>query len=127
MVGMKPTRSAWVVNHRRIAFGALGAVVVAHTLAAQPAPSARRVSDFAPTQAVVGRNGMVASQESRASRIGVEVLQKGGNAVDAAVAVGFAMAVTYPRAGNIGGGGFMVIHRAGAEPVAIDYRETAPK
>jgi gamma-glutamyltranspeptidase/glutathione hydrolase len=70
---------------------------------------------------------MVSSQEARATRIGVEVLKKGGNAVDAAVAVGFAMAVTYPRAGNIGGGGFMVIHRAKAEPVAIDYRETAPQ
>ena len=70
---------------------------------------------------------MVASQEARATRIGVEVLKKGGNAVDAAVAVGFAMAVTYPRAGNIGGGGFMVIHRAKGEPVAIDYRETAPR
>ena len=60
----------------------------------------------------MARNGMVVSQEARATRIGVEVLKKGGNAVDAAVAVGFAMAVTYPRAGNIGGGGFMVIHLA---------------
>lgn len=76
---------------------------------------------------VVARHGMVVSQESRASRIGLEVLQRGGNAVDAAIAVGFAMAVTYPRAGNIGGGGFMLIHRAGRkEPIAIDYRETAP-
>ncbi len=80
-----------------------------------------------PAQAVIARNGMVVSQETRATRVGVEILQKGGNAVDAAVAVGFAMAVTYPRAGNIGGGGFMVIHRANAEPVTIDYRETAPR
>ena len=77
--------------------------------------------------AVSARNGMVVAQEGRAARIGVEVLEKGGNAVDAAVAVGFAMAVTYPRAGNIGGGGYMVIHLARENTnVAIDYRETAP-
>ncbi len=70
---------------------------------------------------------MVVAQEATAARIGVDILQKGGNAIDAAVAVGFAMAVTYPRAGNIGGGGFMVIHRAGGEDTAIDYRETAPR
>ena len=77
-------------------------------------------------QAVTARNGMVVAQEGRAARIGADVLARGGNAVDAAVAVGFAMAVTYPRAGNLGGGGFMVIHRASGEAVAIDYRETAP-
>src|SRR4051812_3635178 len=76
--------------------------------------------------AVTARNGMVVAQESRAAKIGVEILAKGGNAVDAAVATGFAMAVTYPRAGNLGGGGYMVIHRARAADVAIDYRETAP-
>ena len=83
---------------------------------------------FASAQgAVTARNGMVVAQEARAARIGVEVLQKGGNAVDAAVATGFAMAVTYPRAGNIGGGGYMVIHLAdGSRDIAIDYRETAP-
>ena len=70
---------------------------------------------------------MVVAQESRAALIGAEVLKRGGNAVDAAVAVGFAMAVTYPRAGNIGGGGFMLIHLArGKKDIAIDYRETAP-
>ena len=73
-----------------------------------------------------GKNGMVVAQEARAARVGVDVLQKGGNAVDAAVAVGFALAVSYPRAGNIGGGGFMVIHLADGENAAIDYRETAP-
>jgi gamma-glutamyltranspeptidase/glutathione hydrolase len=79
-----------------------------------------------PAQAVRADNGMVVAQEYRAARIGVQILDRGGNAVDAAVAVGFAMAVTYPRAGNIGGGGFMLIHRANGEDVAIDYRETAP-
>ena len=77
--------------------------------------------------AVVAEHGMVVAQEKIAARIGADVLRRGGNAVDAAVAVGFAMAVTYPRAGNIGGGGFMVIHAAERhEDVAIDYRETAP-
>src|SRR3978361_2365593 len=76
---------------------------------------------------VVAHNGMVVAQESRAARIGVEILDRGGNAVDAAVAVGFALAVTYPRAGNIGGGGFMVIHLDKEKrDIAIDYRETAP-
>src|SRR3954453_3451229 len=84
-----------------------------------------------PVQAVTAQNGMVVAQESRAALIGAEVLKRGGNAVDAAVAVGFAMAVTYPRAGNIGGGGFMLIHLAkgrheGKRDTAIDYRETAP-
>ncbi|MGV7031352.1 gamma-glutamyltransferase [Methylobacterium symbioticum] len=72
--------------------------------------------------------GMVASQEARATRIGVAVLKQGGNAVDAAVAVGFALAVTLPQAGNLGGGGFMLVHLADRnETVAIDYRETAPQ
>jgi gamma-glutamyltranspeptidase / glutathione hydrolase len=73
------------------------------------------------------RHGMVVAQETRAARVGLEILQKGGNAVDAAVATGFAMAVTYPRAGNIGGGGYMVIHLARDNvDTTIDYRETAP-
>ena len=76
---------------------------------------------------VRGRNAMVASQHELASQIGVEVLKKGGNAVDAAIAVGLALAVVYPEAGNIGGGGFMLIRAANGETHAIDYREMAPK
>jgi gamma-glutamyltranspeptidase / glutathione hydrolase len=77
--------------------------------------------------AVSAEHGMVVAQERIAAQIGAEMLKRGGNAVDAAVATGFAMAVTYPRAGNIGGGGFMVIHSVERhEDVAIDYRETAP-
>ena len=70
---------------------------------------------------------MVVAQEKRAAQVGVDVLKDGGNAIDAAVAVGFALAVTLPRAGNLGGGGFMLVHLADRnEDVALDYRETAP-
>ena len=85
------------------------------------------ISGFARTLPVTARNGMVVSQEEKASRIGVEILKAGGNAVDAAVATGFALAVTLPRAGNLGGGGFMLVHLAQQKAtIAIDYRETAP-
>ena len=96
------------------------------TAYAQVAPVSRP-SVITPAQTITAGNGMVVAQEQRAARIGIEILDRGGNAVDAAVAVGFALAVTYPRAGNIGGGGFMVIHLAKTgEDAAIDYRETAP-
>ena len=76
---------------------------------------------------VWAKNGMVASQEALASDIGLKILKDGGNAVDAGVAVGFALAVTLPRAGNIGGGGFMMIYDAKqGKTVALDYREKAP-
>jgi gamma-glutamyltranspeptidase / glutathione hydrolase len=77
-------------------------------------------------QRAFAQNGMVVAQEALGARVGAAILQKGGNAIDAAVAVGFALAVTYPRAGNIGGGGFMVIHRADGSDTTIDYREVAP-
>ena len=77
-------------------------------------------------QGVVAHSGMVVAQEVRAAQIGADILKNGGNAIDAAVAVGFALAVSYPRAGNIGGGGFMVIHLAGGSDATVDYRETAP-
>jgi gamma-glutamyltranspeptidase/glutathione hydrolase len=72
------------------------------------------------------RHGMVASTSEIASRVGVEIMQRGGNAIDAAVAVGLALAVTWPSAGNIGGGGFMMIRRANGDTEIIDYRERAP-
>jgi gamma-glutamyltranspeptidase/glutathione hydrolase len=73
-----------------------------------------------------GRRAMVASASDLATRVGVGILRKGGNAVDAAAAVGLALAVTYPIAGNLGGGGFMLLRTAEGKTVAIDYRETAP-
>jgi len=76
---------------------------------------------------VEGENGMVAAQDARAAEVGRDILKKGGNVVDAAVATGFALAVTHPQAGNLGGGGFMVIKLANRpDPIAIDYREMAP-
>lgn len=75
---------------------------------------------------VKGKNGMVVSASKIASEVGVQILKKGGNAIDAAVAVGFALAVTYPAAGNIGGGGFMVIHFKDGTNTSIDFREKAP-
>jgi len=76
---------------------------------------------------VIGEQGMVATQEELATKAGLEVLKEGGNAVDAAVTIGFTLAVTLPRAGNLGGGGFMLIHLAETkETIAIDYREKAP-
>ncbi|MCL2714681.1 MAG: gamma-glutamyltransferase [Alphaproteobacteria bacterium] len=80
-----------------------------------------------PATAGSAASGWVVAQERHAAEIGADVLRAGGNAVDAAVATAFALAVTYPRAGNLGGGGFMVIHQAaGARNFAIDFRERAP-
>ncbi len=77
-------------------------------------------------QPVEAKKGMVVSANGLATNVGLEILKKGGNAVDAAVAVGFALAVTYPYAGNLGGGGYMVIHLKNGKNTAIDYREEAP-
>jgi gamma-glutamyltranspeptidase/glutathione hydrolase len=103
------------------------ALFIALALLAGVSSPIARSPDIPPVQAVTARHGMVVAQEAIAARVGADILKAGGNAVDAAVATGFALAVTYPRAGNIGGGGFMVIHLAkGKQNIAIDYRETAP-
>jgi len=114
-----------VIHNRRLI---LAILIV---LALRPAIGFARYAYVPPAldsvHAVTAEHGLVVAQEKMAARIGADILRQGGNAVDAAVATGFALAVTYPRAGNIGGGGFMVIHLAGRnEDIAIDYRETAP-
>src|SRR5258708_10129890 len=78
-------------------------------------------------QPVRARHGMVVAMEAIATDVGVSVLHKGGNAVDAAVAVGFALAVTHPFAGNIGGGGYMLIRTADGATPLIEFRERAPE
>src|SRR6202048_4095422 len=119
----------WLGSERRSIFAGLLLVVA---FCAPAAAQERGRGAYTPPaaeaiHAVFAEHGMVVAQGKIAARIGADVLRRGGSAVDAAVATGFAMAVTYPRAGNIGGGGFMVIHSAEHhEDVAIDYRETAP-
>ncbi|HEY0329718.1 MAG TPA: gamma-glutamyltransferase [Rhodopseudomonas sp.] len=123
VVRLSRRRSAGIVALLR---GVVVTALLALGCGNAPAQDGRGAMRVTAAQAVAGARGMVVAQERRAAAIGRDLLAKGGNAVDAAVATGFAMAVTYPRAGNLGGGGFMVIHRAGGEDVALDYRETAP-
>ena len=101
-------------------------LLLAPTFALAQAQQPAIYSDLDRVHPAFGSQGMVASQEAVATRVGLEVLQNGGNAVDAAATIAFALAVTLPQAGNLGGGGFMVVHDADSgETVAIDYREMA--
>ena len=102
------------------------AAVSVHCAAATSTEDAAVDDDALAAHVVRGQGGVVASRSPLASGVGVDILKRGGNAIDAAVAVGFALAVTYPSAGNIGGGGFMVIRLADGTTVANDHRETAP-
>ncbi|MEZ5932648.1 MAG: gamma-glutamyltransferase [Alphaproteobacteria bacterium] len=105
---------AWIVTSALLLFG----------VNAVRGQDAAIFSDRDLVHPVYGKNGMVASQDAVATQVGLDVLKDGGNAVDAAVSVAFALAVTLPRAGNLGGGGFMIVHDAeSGETVAIDYRE----
>ena len=79
-----------------------------------------------PNEGLISKNAMVVSAREEASRIGVEILKKGGNAFDAMMATELALAVSYPSAGNIGGGGFMVYRKSNGKTGALDYRERAP-
>jgi gamma-glutamyltranspeptidase/glutathione hydrolase len=126
-----PTRRGFPRAERAAGGLAFVALFASLVLAATPLAAQNRFilesSGVAAAQVATAPHGLVASPARRATEIGLDVLSRGGNAVDAAVAVGFALAVTLPKAGNIGGGGFMVVHLADRnEDVAIDYREAAP-
>ena len=108
------TRARWIVT-------AIAAIVVAFGITVRAPLHAASVAP------VAAENGMVVAAQHLATRVGVEVLKRGGNAVDAAVAVGYALAVAYPAAGNLGGGGFMTIQFADGRKTFLDFRETAPK
>ena len=113
---------------RRAAFVALlGAFTLACTSAQQGADTAAPIRATPPSRSVSAPHGMVVSASSIASEAGRDVLAAGGNAIDAAIATGFALAVTYPVAGNIGGGGFMVIRFPDGRATTIDFREMAPR
>ena len=112
----------------RFCLAALAALSLAFAPVAQAQSQRRQLLEYPSIHhPVVGERGMVVTQNAIASEVGAEILRKGGNAVDAAVAVGFALAVTLPRAGNIGGDGFMLVHTAATrETVVIDFRSVAP-
>ncbi|MFG3847041.1 gamma-glutamyltransferase [Escherichia coli] len=108
---------------RRVAIAALLSGSCFSAAAAPPVSYGVEEDVFHPVRA---KQGMVASVDATATQVGVDILKEGGNAVDAAVAVGYALAVTHPQAGNLGGGGFMLIRSKNGNTTAIDFREMAP-
>ncbi|NIF24256.1 gamma-glutamyltransferase [Candidatus Pantoea multigeneris] len=110
---------------RQLGWCALMSFTVIQGAQAAPPPVSYGVNSdtFHP---VTAQHGMVASVDAMATQVGVDILRQGGNAVDAAIAVGFALAVTHPQAGNLGGGGFMLLRTASGHTTAIDFREMAP-
>ena len=104
----------------------LGALSIAVGLPRGAVVASVGATGVASSQPVLARHGMVVSQEPLATGVGVDVLRDGGTAVDATVATAFALAVTHPSAGNIGGGGFLLVRSVSGETVAYDFRETAP-
>lgn len=110
----------------RVALAALLAGSCFSAVSAPPPPVSYGLEEdvFHPVRA---QQGMVASVDAMATQVGVDILRQGGNAVDAAVAVGYALAVTHPQAGNLGGGGFMMLRTKEGKTVAIDFREMAPE
>ncbi len=123
-----PVSAAFLLPVRRLALLAVTVVGLACSPTAEVAESGQSTSwRFSDTPSpVTATQGMVVTTDEYASQVGVDIMRAGGNAVDAAVAVQFALAVVNPEAGNIGGGGFMVLRTADGESVAIDYREKAP-
>ena len=133
-----PQRDAAAPPAASVAAPQHSAVPVAEPPAAAPTPAAQQTAAAQAASAaydfdmdifhpVVARNGMVATEQELASQIGLDILKSGGNAVDAAVGIGFALAVALPNAGNLGGGGFMVVHDAKTgKNIALDFREVAP-
>ncbi len=133
-----PQRDAAAPPAASVAAPQHSAVPVAEPPATAPAPAAQQTAAAQAASAaydfdmdifhpVVARNGMVATEQELASQIGLDILKSGGNAVDAAVGIGFALAVALPNAGNLGGGGFMVVHDAKTgKNIALDFREVAP-
>ncbi len=124
----RAARSATPPERAPTAASSATAAASAADVAPVSAPAGRRHFAGGGPGSVSGRSGIVTSSEAQATHVGVTILERGGNAVDAAVATAFALAVTHPSAGNIGGGGFMLVRAAGPSAVttALDFRETAP-